>query len=468
MQRTRRGLLASGVAAGIAGCLGVEGVEYPDAETDSDTDPEAPDGDTDTENGEGSDDEETVDDPTPVSNEALATATRRVVDDAVWFATEYPEAVKTYRDAIRSLVSEIDDVRTNVETDGAATDAMVGQLDDAARTAADRAAAALEPHFRPRSRIRSRADRHVDGLRRFAQRDDIDRFLEELGRMRREFAAIGTATYARETFSRDPIHNRLLDRLLYPLPDDPERRREIRDTAFVEVAVPIRGFSTFAHEPYDDEQHDRSRIPRIYGDAYEPDRREELRARLGPIPSPADRTEELFVAFATRPPAGNRPSETFEGWAYELGGTPVYVQRYVDAETAGDRVESILAAGSTEGTAPIDPDATASGSDVSGVDTDADGSAVTESDGDSGDDEGDEHGAGPDGDVEAKQGPTRWHRFYHHEASGERYGFDEHAGVQYGYVTQAGEFVLATGFSGDAWEERTGWRRRLADGWAVQ
>ena len=457
MQRTRRQVIAFGSAAGLAGCLGVGGVEYPDA----DPEPAEPDDDTADESDDDPDDEEQVDDPAVPDNEVLATATRRVVDDAVWFATEYPDAVETYRNAIGALVSEIDAVRSTVESDGVATDAMVDQLDDAGRTAADRAAAALEPHFRVHSRIVSRTERHVDGLRRFAPRDDVDRFLEELNRMRREFDAVGTDLYIRETFSRKPIHNRLLNRLLYPLPDDLERRREIRGTALIEVAVASRGFSTFAREPYDHDRYDRSRIPRIYGNAFGSDRREELRARLGPISSPTDRTEELFFVFATRPPAGNRPSETVEGWAYELNGTPVHVQRYADIQTARERFESILANGSTEGTAPIDPAATAAGSDFSGDSDDSDESAA-DGNGDEGNGNGDDVGG------DAEQGPTRWHRFYHHEASGERYGFDEHAGVQYGYVTQAGEFVLATGFSGDAWEERAGWQRRLADGWAIQ
>jgi len=378
MQRTRRGLLVSGIAAGVAGCLGVEGVEYPDATPD----PTEPDDDTDGASDDEQVDDEQVDDPDVIDNEALATATRNVVDDAVWFATEYPEAVATYRAAIGELVSEIDDVISIVESTETATEEMVDRLDDAGQTAANRAGEALEPHFRPRARIVPRAERHIEGLRRFAPRDDIDRFLEELGRMRREFAAAGTDTYVEETFSRDPIHNRLLNRLLYPLPDDPELRHEIRSTAFIEVAVSSRGFSGFAHEPYDHVRYDRSRIPRIYGNAYGTDRREELRARLGPIPSPSDRTEELFVAFATRPPDGNRPSETFEGWAYELNGTPVYVQRYEDAETAGERLNAILASGATEGTAPIDPDATAAGSDFSGDgETGENGDGTTDAEG---------------------------------------------------------------------------------------
>ena len=454
MQRTRRGLLGAGAAAvtGLSGCLGVEGVEYPDAAAEDP--PNADDG----ADGEDAGDEDTdADDDGSVANEALATATRNVVDDAVWFATEYPSAVDTYRSAIREVVSEIDAVREAADADDAVTVEMADRLDEVGREAAATAADALEPHFHPRSRIVSRTERHVGVLREFAPRGDVDRFLEELSRMRRGFAAVGTATYVDEAFSRAPIHNRLLNRLLYPLPDGgDEDRRRVRGGAFVELGLASHGFSAFAHEPYDDEEHDRNRIPRIYGTAFGSARREELRARLGPIPRSEDRTEELFVAFASRPEAGNRPNRTFEGWAHELDGVPLYVQRYPDAATASDRLDEALAAASTEGRAPIDPEATAAGSDFSG-------NATAEV-------EGGDDGEDGDGDEDRSptyRGPTRWHRLYHHEAEGERYGFDEHAGVQYGYVVQAGEFVLATGFSGDAWEERTGWQGRLANGWAV-
>ncbi|MFC7187792.1 hypothetical protein [Halorubrum yunnanense] len=446
MQRTRRGLLGAGVglAAGAAGCLGVQGVEYPDAVPDE-SPPDAGD-----EGSDGDDeDEDQVENPDPVLNEPLATATRNVVDDAVWFATEYPTAVATYRDAIADVVAEIDAVRAEADESGAVSLTMADRLNAAGRDAAERAAEALEPHFHPEAMIRGRARRHVEELRTVAPRNDVDRFLEELDRMRRAFAGIGTAIYVAEAFSRDPIHNRLLDRLLYPLPEDDERRRELRSEAFVEVALASRGFAAFAHEPYDDERYDRPDIPRFYGSAFGADRREELRARMGPVPRPEDRTEELVVAFATRPPAGDRPGETFEGWAYELDGTPLYVQRYPDGETASDRLDAVLDDASTEGRAPIDPDATAVGSDFSGNESS-----------DGGDD-----GAGDDGSTD--DGPARWHRLYHDEAEGERYGFDEHAGIQYGYVVRAGEFLLAAGFSGDAWEERTGWQGRLADGWAV-
>ena len=453
MERTRRALLGVGAAlVGTAGCLGVEGVEYPDASAGADApgDGDDPDGDP-PEDGPPDDPPEQTDGDPPAANAALADATRAVVDDAVWFATEYPDAVATYRDAIADAVSTVRSVRATVDEEAEITAAQVDEVAAAGETAAARAAEALEPHFSPGPRIRARVERHVETLREFAPRGDVDRALEELDRMRTGLASIGTSIYVEEEFSRNPIHNRLFRRLLAPLPpDDPERGRVTTGT-LVELAVASRGFSTFAHRPYDRDGIDRDRVPRIYGDAFDPERQRELRARLGPIPQPEDRVEELFVAFADRPSLGNRRREAFEGWARELDGVPVHVQRYPDAETAESRLSTVLDEGSTEGRAPIDPEATLAGSDFSG--NSSDGGNGSEADG----------GATPETDA----GPTAWHRFYHREAEGERYGFDEHAGVQYGYLVRAGEFLLATGFSGDAWEERTGWHGRLRHGWVT-
>jgi hypothetical protein len=442
-------MLGVGAAlVGTAGCLGVEGVEYPDAAEDADSpgDGGDPDGDPP---GDGPPDDppdQTDGDP-PVTNAALAAATRAVVDDAVWFATEYPDAVATYRDAIADAVSTVRSVRRTVDEEAAIASEQVDAVAAAGENAAARAAEALEPHFSPGPRIRARVDRHVGVLREFAPRDDVDRALEELDRMRTDLASVGTSIYVEAEFSRDPIHNRLFRRLLAPLPpSDPERGRVTGET-LVELAVASRDFSTFAHRPYDRDGVDRDRVPRIYGDAFDSERRRELRARLGPIPQSEDRVEELFVAFADRPPLGTRRREAFEGWARELDGVPVYVQRYPDAETAEARLSTALDGGATEGRAPIDPEATLAGSDFSGNASGGGNASET--------------------DAETDDGPTTWHRFYHREAEGERYGFDEHAGVQYGYLVRAGEFLLATGFSGDAWEERTGWHGRLRNGWVT-
>ena len=451
MERTRRTLLGVGAAlVGTVGCLGVEGVEYPES---ADAPGDAGDsGDDPPEDGPPDDPADASDEPSSI-NPALAEATREVVDDAVWFATEYPDAVATYRDAIADAVSTVRSVRATVDEDAAVTTERVDTVAAATATAADRAADALEPHFSPGPRIRARTDRHVETLREFAPRDDIDRVLEELDRLSSELASIGTGIYVDEEFSRNPIHNRLFDRLLAPLPTDGDERNRVLSDTLVEVGVASRDFATFAHRPYDRDELDRDEVPRIYGDAFDAERRRELRARLGPIPQSADRVEELFVAFTDRPRPGNRRRDAFRGWARELDGVPVHVQRYPDAETAADRLSAALDAGSTEGRAPIDPEATLAGSDFAGnASASANDTAA--------------NATGADGEA-VDLGPTAWHRFYHREAEGERYGYDEHAGVQYGYVARAGEFLLATGFSGDAWEERTGWHGSLRHGWVT-
>lgn len=408
VQRTRRNLLAGvGVAAGFAGCLGADGVTYPD-------DPDsgegaggetAPDGDDSDDGSDGGD---------TGPNPALAAATRGVVGDALWFATSYEAAIRVYREAITDVIVEVDVVRESIREATDPTVAMAERLEAAGYDAAERAATALEPHFFPAGLLRSRTDRHVPVLDRFARRNDADRFVEELERMRLSFFQIRTPIYIGRRFSRDPIHNRLLDRLA---PGDPNE-------VVVELAVPERrGFATLAHRPYPDD--DETSPPTFTGDALPAARRESLRERLGPVVQPDGRTAELFFAFADRPEPADRQRDAFRGPPSELEGAPLYLQRYADAEVATERLDTALAAGTTEGREPISPA------------TDAADDAIN------------------------------WHRYYHREAGSDRTNLDEFAGVQYGYLLQAGDFVLATGFSGDAWEERARWQGRLPDAWVA-
>lgn len=409
MQRTRRGVLgviAGGGLAGLAGCLGVEGVEYPEGEPEDDGESE----------------------PSGGPNDPLADATRAVVDDTLWFATEYHEATTEYLEAIGAVLEEIDAIRETVRTDHRVESEMADRLETLGMEAADRAVEALEPHFSPRERIEQRVERHVSVLHDFIPREDLDRVIEELDRMEASLGSIGNRSYVEEAFSRAPIHNRLLERWLLP-PRVSDDHEETLETTLIEIGVGD-AFATSARLPYDDEELDDDEIPRILGSPLESNRRldsdyrEELRARLGPARRPEGRTAELFFIFSERPEPGDDESV----WIHDLGGPAVYVQRYPDAETAGQRLEAALEAGETEDSEPIAP----------GVDR-------------------------TDGLEEA----TQWERYFHHEARGERYAFDEHAGVQYGYLVQAGEFLLAAGFSGDAWEERAGWQGTLEDGWVV-
>lgn len=400
MKPTRRRLLAAtALPIGLAGCLRVDGVEYPD-ETDDAAEPPA----------DGEDGADDAAEP-PVPNPDLADATRRVVDDAVWFASAYENAIETYRDATSDVVAAVEAVRGRVREPTDPTTAMARRLESVGYDAGERAAAALEPHFYPERLLRERTDGHVPALVRSARRNDADRFIEELDRMRASFKGIQTPLYVGRTFSRDPIHNRLLGRLA----------PGASGSVLVEISVPERrGFATVAHEPYDgDGFGPRFTEGTVTEDAFTETRRRALRERLGPVVRPAGRSEELLASFSARPDPVGRRANAFDGPPGDLDGTAVHVQAYDDAEAASDRLTAVLDAGSTEGTASIRPGG----------------------------------------------GGREWHRYYHRAAGSDRTGLDEFAGVQYGYVVQAGEFVLATGFSGDAWEERVRWQGALTDAW---
>ena len=401
MQRTRRDLLAVGaVAAGVSGCLNVGGVRYPD-ELPEEREPDGTDG-----SDQPSDDEPSVPHPD------IADATRDVITDTVWFATSYRRAIDTYRDATADVLTAVSAIREQIQNPTDTATEMVRRLETVGSEAAERAAAALEPHFYPRGLIRSRIDSHLPALSRSARRNDADRFVEELDRVSRTVSQIRTPLYVSGTFSRDPIHNRLLDRLV---PGDAA-------DVLVELAVPVYRFTALAHRPYADDD----RFPPEFTE--EPlvrARREELRTRLGPVVRSSDRVREAFYTVAPRPSAAARAADAVTGSPGDLDVVPVYVQQYADVDAAGDALTTVIEAGETDGQEPLLPG------------------------------------------TEAADDAARWHRYYHREARSDRTDLDRFPGVQYGYLLQAGAFLLATGFSGDAWEERSRWQGRLADAWVT-
>lgn len=406
MRRTRRSLLAGIGIAGAAGCLSVDGVTYPD-EPDDEASP-----DNGTQPGDQSDTGDGVSDDA-VPHSTLAAATRDIVNDAVWFAVSYDAAIGNYREATADVLATVSTVRESIREPTDPTVEMADRLEAAGYDAAERAAAALEPHFAPADLLRSRTDQHVPVLARFAQRNDADRFVEELEQMHQSFFQIQTPIYVGRRFSREPIHNRLLARLA---PGDP-------DDVVVELAVPERRrFATLAHRPYPD---DDVYPPAFTGDTLPAKRRESLRAQLGPVIQTERRVEELFATFAARPEPADRRRDAFRGPPGDLDGTALHVQQYPDVQTATERLDAVLSDGETEGREPIIPETTATDDAIA------------------------------------------WHRYYHRKAGSDRTDLDDFPGVQYGYLLQAGEFLLATGFSGDAWEERPRWQGRLTDAWVT-
>ncbi|WP_144050036.1 hypothetical protein [Halorubrum sp. C191] len=413
MEQPRRNVLAGlGAAASLAGCLSVDGVRYPDEIESSD------ESNTTLEAGT---DEPPTDNSTDADGYAsdliqlIAERTQAIVADVVWFAISYPRAVESYNQAIDSVIETIDTVRTTIHQPTMPTAEMVDRLETVGYDAADRAETAFEPHFSPVDLLQSRTDMHIPSLARAARRNDADRFVEELDRMRLSFFQIQTPVYVSRRFSRNPIHNRLLDRLVPCAVGN----------VLVELAIPTRRtFTTLAYEPYADESEKYS--PTFTADPLPATRRDSLRNRLGPVVQPSGRTDELFFTFASRPDPVERRRNAFRGPPGDLDGTPLHVQHYDDRATAREQITTMLEAGTTEGTTTITPEGTSSTDSV------------------------------------------EWYRYYHHEAGSDRTNLDDFPGVQYGYLLQAGPFVFATGFSGDAWEERPRWQDQLTESWLLQ
>ncbi|TKX74446.1 hypothetical protein EXE46_08685 [Halorubrum sp. GN11_10-6_MGM] len=412
MSRRRRTVLAGlGTAVGLAGCLSVDGVRYPDEIETTDGSNSTTDSNTDNQPTSNSTDEDGV--PTG-PRRLIAEQTRAIVSDVVWFAVSYQNAISSYNAAIDGVLETVATVRATIHQPTMPTTTMVDRLETVAYNAADRTAEILEPHFSPRNLLRSRTEQHIPALTRAARRNDADRFVEELDRMRLSFFQIQTPVYIGRRFSRDPIHNRLLDRIVPLATSD----------VLVELAIPTRReFTTLAHEPYDTEG---SYPPTFTESPLPKPRREALQQRLGPVVQTSGRTEELFMTFSRRPDPADRERNAFRGSPGDLDGTPLYIQQYRDRATAREQLTAILEAGATEGTTTISP-----------------------------------RSAGTTDQPE-------WHRYYHREAGSDRTNLDDFPGVQYGYLLQAGAFVFATGFSGDAWEERPRWQGQLTESWLLQ
>ncbi|GAB3416544.1 hypothetical protein GCM10027435_14030 [Haloparvum alkalitolerans] len=328
MDPTRRRLLAAGAGlagASSAGCLGGgSGVEYPDNESGAasggaaaDT---AADGTVNERVGER------------VENEALAEVTANILDEIHWFATRYPDAIRTYVAATTRIVEAIIDTRERIvaagKTDPEWVDALAGTTDEEIPTASD----PLEPHFSPEAFLNKTANRHLEIVRRFVRRGDTERVVEELERMETSFRSLSSAKAATERHPRDPINNRLRRWLT----DDPT------DPFVFGLRYPTEDFAGFAYDPTHVNFEDTAPM-RLRGDPVAEERRASVDERLGPVRQSADRTDELYVSVA------RWPTRPFDGHPDRLGGQVVHVQRYTDAEAAAAALDRVVAAGATEG-----------------------------------------------------------------------------------------------------------------------
>lgn len=209
MDESRRAFLSAALAgvAGLAGCSDDSGVSYPGDGTTPGETTEPPTNGTTTTTTETTT-ESTTTEPTTTTTPipALGRETAAIVDEIGWFATRYEAAIERYRTLCDQAIATIEQVRRS----STLTDTQLEKLRTATMRASDYFDAQLEPHFDVYGPV---PEPHLDEISTFARRGDLDRAHEELDEFLDHFEDVSSQLFVQEELSRDPIHDRLYDRL---------------------------------------------------------------------------------------------------------------------------------------------------------------------------------------------------------------------------------------------------------------
>jgi hypothetical protein len=330
MRRTRRSLLAAGLAGlgAAAGCLGGSSVRYPG--TDSPTGESGGDPGTAadrpvrdrTESAEGT--AAGVDVDAVAEAPELARETSRICAEMRWFGNEYADAVARYKRALRTAATTTDRAREamspSLTADGLAR--VEAAAADATRVANEQ----IGDHFGADELVADEVRYHLGVVRKFRGRDDHDRVAEELERLSQFYGGAAAEPFVRRTMSRDPVRNRLL-RWLGGGTDA---------RVVYELRHPASGFAAYAHPD--------ERTP-----AVEPpvDRAERLRydRLFGPLVR-GRRVDRYYVVPRVLPDVDENTDgdDDFDipRRLNERPGQPILIQRFPDAETAAGEVQTAL------------------------------------------------------------------------------------------------------------------------------
>ena len=405
MKLSRRALLGVGGVAALGGCLsaGRSNVAYPETETTTATGA-PPDEAALAEDAEPSatgDDEAEQAEP-PVPNRRLAGEVERVYGEIEWFATEYDDAIDTYRRVLGNAIATVQRVRDGSEFD---TNSL-GLVRSAADRAVETTEARLGGHFGIPEQMRDRIDGHLATVERFGRRGDLDRVDEELELIVDYLRGIRSDLFVRRILSDRQIDSTLY-RLLHDDTADPDDDDDDDDD---DEAPPglfeVRHSSGYAGYAYAGPRYI-ERDP--FGAAPDADTNEgrELLARqrthFDAVGEATDRTGYAYVVSYAVPDDADQPTD-FDPLDYDR--TSLFVQRYADVEAAGVAVDTLSNTSlSTEGSYSF--------------------------------------------------GRDRWQRIYY-PADGD---------VTYAFLIQAGRFVLVAAPSEVAWEERVAWTDPLDRLW---
>jgi hypothetical protein len=404
MELTRRALLGTATALGLAGCLssGGSNVSYPETVTRTPGDTDAALADAEPAPSVG--DDEAVQQTEPsVPNRQLAAEVGRVYGEIGWFATDYDDAIHAYRRALGNAMATVERVRDAAEFDANRLGSVRRGTDRAVATAE----AELGGHFGIPGQMREEIDRHVTTIRRFADRGDLDRVDEELERLYDYLRGIRSEHFVRRVLSARQVdatlyrslHDGTVDR---DDDDDDDDDDDEADPGLFEVHHST-GYSGYAYagpryierDPFDDAP----------GDDINPGR--ELLARqrrqFEAAGETTGRTGFAYVVSYAIPDEEDQPTAL---QPLEYPATSLFVQQYDDVAAADEAVGTLLDTSvSQEGTYSF--------------------------------------------------GRDRWRQVYY-QGGGD---------VIYAYLIQAGPFVVVAAPSEVAWEERVDWTAPLDRLW---
>ena len=334
MQPTRRRCLAvagAGLGAGVAGCLSSgSNVTYPEADDEAE--------ESTNDSADGSDD---ADEPADPVNSRLAEEMAPIYAELRWFETEYDDTMLRYKGRLREVYESLNALREALDEDGRIS---AGQLADAEELAVDVAGSVNripEPQFTNHIAFQDVNDDRFEQLRTFRRREDWDRVDDELRRLARVYGNASTDPRIRERYSPNPVDNRLYEWLT---PGETETLFEFRhvsdDPDDHEGGGRLPGHGLYAVEDSSREIEDLDRP--LGGPRW--DLFSQIEGVFEPFSESAGRRYRLFGRLHDIAEFGDDeeidPDET--------DSVTLFVQEFVDTETAAAALEAVMTDKATE------------------------------------------------------------------------------------------------------------------------
>jgi hypothetical protein len=335
MTPTRRRLLAAvGALAGTAGCLGGDGVRYPEVDdaassggpgTDAPATPGEQPVRAETQAGTG-----TADDAADRATlrPALAGRAARIFDEVRWFARLYDGAVERLFETTRRAARTVEAVRDDM--DPGLDDAGLAEIRAVRADTRATVERWLGAHFLVDEQIRDNVDYHLSVVEKFRRRGDHDRVAEELTRLARFYRGVGSSRYVEDAMSRHPIQNRLFDWLQGDAP---------RDVAFA-IRSPTERLSAFVYG---------GPKRQGLGDPVAGDRRRRVESAFGPLAVDTATATLYVLAYAFDDPDdgddgddGDDELPPVPGDLLSRPSQPVFCQRFADADAAAAALSGLL------------------------------------------------------------------------------------------------------------------------------